>query len=88
MIKQGLASTHIRNIRQLMIEIFKCLKGLPHPIANEIFMLRNIPYLIGNPRDLDSQLPRTVYSGHETETCRGPELWQQLPAKIKKNKAP
>ena len=54
--KQDLVNIHVRNIQQLMIEIFKCLKGLPSPIMNDIFSLRNIPYTIRNPRDLDSRL--------------------------------
>ena len=45
---------------QLMIEIFKCLKGISPPIMNEIFRLRNIPYTRRNPRDINSQLPKTV----------------------------
>ena len=64
--KQDLVNIHVRNIQQLMIEIFKCLKGLSPPIMNDIFRLRNIPYTIRNPRDLDSWLPKTVYSGLET----------------------
>ena len=82
--KQDLASIHIRNIQQLMIEIFKCLKGISPPIMNEIFRLSNIPYTIRNPRDLDSQLPKTVYFGLHTIAYKEPQLWQQLPAKIKK----
>ena len=61
-----------------MIEIFKCLKGISPPIMNEI---RNT---IRNPRDLDSRLPKTVYCGLETIAYKGPQLWQQLPAKMKK----
>ena len=43
--------------------------------------LRNIPYTIRNPRDLDSRLPKTVHCGLETIAYKGPQLWQQLPAK-------
>ena len=46
-------------------------------------MLRNISCTIRNPRDLDSQLPKTMYSGLATTTYKGPQLWQQLPAKTK-----
>ena len=66
---------------QLMIEIFKCLKGISPPIMNEIFRLRNIPYTERNPRNLDSRLPKTVYCGLETIAYKGPQLWQQLPEK-------
>ena len=81
--KQGLVHIHLRNIQQLMIEIFKSLKGLSPSNMNEILMLRNIPYTIRNPRNIDSQLPKTVYCRLETITYKGPQLWQQLPAKIK-----
>ena len=46
--------------------------------------LRNIPYTIRNPRDLDSRLAKTVYCGLKTTAYKGPQLWQQLPAKKKK----
>ena len=45
-------------------------------------MLRSIPYTITNPRDFDSQLPKNVYCGLEAIKYKGPQLWQQLPAKI------
>ena len=44
-----------------MIEIFKLLKGISPPIINDIFSKRNISYTIRNPKDLDSQIPKTVY---------------------------
>ena len=78
--KQGLVNIHIRNIQQLMIEILKCLTG----IMNEILRLKNIAYTIRNPRVLDSRLPKIAYCGLETIEYKGPQLWQQLPAKIKK----
>ena len=81
--KQDLVNIHVRNIQQLMIEIFKCLKGISPPIMNDIFRRRKIPYTITNPRDLDSWLPKTVYCGLDTLAYKGPQLWQQVPAKIK-----
>ena len=66
-----------------MIEIFKCLKGISPSIMNEIFRLRNILYTIRNPRDLDSHLAKTVHCRLETISYNGPQLSQQLPAKIK-----
>ena len=41
-------------------------------------------YTIINSRNLDSQLPETVHCGLKTITYKGPQLWQQLPVKIKK----
>ena len=73
--KQDLVNLHIRNIQQLMIEIFKCLKGISPPIMNEIFSLRNIPYTIRNQRDLNS-LQKTVYCALETIAYKEPQLWQ------------
>lgn len=63
---------------------FQTYKRCISPIMNKIFMLRNIPYTIRNPRDLDIQLPKTVYCGLETMAYKGPQLWQQLSTKIKK----
>ena len=50
---------------------------------NEIFKLRNIANTIGNPRDLEIQVLKTMYCGLETIAYKGPQLWQKLPAKIK-----
>ena len=47
--------------------------------------MRNISYTIRNPRDLDNRLPKTLFCGLETIAYKGPQLWQQLPAKIKKS---
>ena len=46
-------------------------------------MLRNVPYTIRNPRDLDSPLPKTVYCELETITYKGLQLGRKLSAKIK-----
>ena len=83
--KQDLVNIHVKNIQQLMIEIFKSLKGISPPIMNDTFRLRNIPYTTRNPRDLNSWLPKTVYCGLKTLAYKGPQLWQQLPARIKKS---
>ena len=64
--------------------VFKCLKGLYLSIMYEIFMLKNIPYIIRNLRDLDSQLPKILYCELETVTYNRPQLWQQLSEEIKK----
>ena len=82
--KQGLVNVHLRNIQQLMIRVFKCLKGLYPSILYEIFMLKNILCIIRNLRDLDSQLPKILYCELETVTYNRPQLWQQLSEEIKK----
>ena len=83
--KQDFVNIHVRNIQQLMIEIFECLEGIFYLIMNKIYRLRNIPCTIRNPTDLDSRLPKTVYYRLETLAYKGPQLWQHLPAKIKKS---
>ena len=54
------------------------------PIMSEVFMLRNIPYTMGNARDFNIQLTKIVNCGHETITYKELQLWQQLPATLKK----
>ena len=80
--KQDLVNIHLRNIHQLMIEIFKSL-GLCPSCTIEIFISRNILYTISNPRDLSSHFPKTVYCRCDTTTSRGPKIWQLLPEEIK-----
>ena len=41
---------------------------------NEIFKLRNIAYTIGNPRDLEIQVLKTIYCGLETIAYKGAQL--------------
>ena len=76
--KQGLVNIRIKNSQQLMIEIFQFIKGLSPVIMNEMFMLRNIQYIISNATDLDNQFPKTVYCGLKTIPYKGPQLWQQV----------
>ena len=52
---------------------------------NDLFRLRNILHTIRNPRDLDSWFPKTVCCGLEILAYKGLQLWQQLPANIKKS---
>ena len=73
--KQNLVKIHTRNMLQLMIKIFKYLKGISPPIVNEIFRLRNISYTTRNPRDLNSWLRKTVYCGLETISYKRPQSW-------------
>ena len=70
-----LVNIHTRNMQQLMIKIFKYLKGISPPIMNDIFRLKNISYTTRNPRDLNSWLPKTVYCGLETIPYKRPQLW-------------
>lgn len=82
--KQSLVDIHLRNIQQLMTEVFNCLKVLSPPIMNGMFMLRNTQNSIWDPRNLDSHLPKIVYRGLETVTYKVPQLWRQLPENIKR----
>ena len=65
---------HIRKYSAVNDWDFQTYKRCISPIMNKIFMLRNIPYTIRNPRDLDIQLPKTVYCGLETMAYKGPQL--------------
>ena len=59
-------SIHVRNLRTLMIEVFKYLNGLSPPIMNDIFSTRTVTYHLRNARVLRSHNPRTVKYGTET----------------------
>ena len=65
-----------------MTEIFKYFQKAYLPLLRMRYLC--CPYTIINTRDLDSQLPRTVYSVLETIAYKRQQLWQELPAKIKK----
>ena len=68
--KQNLVNIHIRNIQQLAIKIFKCLKGVSPLSMIDIFRVRNI-HIVAKDR---------VLWVRNYSICM--QFWQQLPAEI------
>ena len=82
--KQSLVNIHLRNIQQLMIEISKCLKSLFPSTMNEILNQITLMRYHKKSKESRQSLAKDHVLGLESITYKGPQLWQQLPAKIKK----
>ena len=70
------STIHIRNLKFLLIESYKCLNGLSPPIMNEVFQTNDFPYDLRNPRILASKHKSTIKYGINTIAFRGPQIWQ------------
>ena len=74
---------HQKNLESLAKEIYKFLNCLSPPIMNGAFMIRNTKYNLRNFQCLDSTNKRTVKYGTETDTYRGPQIWNLVLEKTK-----
>ena len=76
-------SIHQNNLECLAKEIFKFFNGLSLAIMNGAFMIRNNNYNLRTFQCLYSANKRTVKSGTETITYRGPQIWNLVSEKTK-----
>ena len=66
-----------------MIEVYKYVNGLSKPIANEIFLKKNIEYNLRNYKKLTSHRKVKCRYGLESVNCKALQLWQNVPMEIK-----
>ena len=77
------STTHIKNIKVLMTEIYKFLNDLSPPIMNGIFQKQENYYSLRNPRSLVSKRKFTTTYGIDTISFKVLQIWQDLPRDIK-----
>ena len=75
---------HHRNIKTLLIKIFKIKKGFAPLIMASILKARNNTYNIRNFQEFETERKRTVYFGFETISYRPPQLWSLLPEHMRR----
>ena len=82
--KDGLVSIHLKNIQDLVTELYKIKNGLTLEIFTENFA-REIESHYNLRRCNDFRIPsiRTVYHGNESISFLGPKIWNILPDEIK-----
>ena len=74
---------HHRNIRILVIEIFKVLQGLSPPLLNEVFVERNCNYTLRGNNFLNRRRVNSVRNGTEVVSFLASKIWDILPKEIK-----
>ena len=77
------STTHIKNIKVLMTEIYKFLNDLSPPIMNGIFQKQENYYSLRNPRSLVSKRKFTTTYGIDAISFKVLQIWQDLPRDIK-----
>ena len=79
---------HQRNLRYLLIEIYKVKKGISPTIMNEIFQFfENTVYELRSGVHLPGRNSRTVFFGTESIINLGAKLWNMVPENIKSSES-
>ena len=76
-------SIHQKNIESLAIELYKFQAGLTLPIMSDLFFTRENSYNLRNFQEAESSLKRTVKFGTETISCRGTQIWNFIPERLR-----
>ena len=79
------STTHIRNLKFLLTEIYKFLNGLSPTIMNEVFQTNDCPYDLRNPRILASKHKSPIKYGISKIAFRGSQIWQNIPLEETRN---
>ena len=78
-------SVHQKNLKLLMIEIYKSMNGLNPSFMKNIFVERELPYNLRTSKGII--LPQAKTSSFGTENIRfiGQKIWQKLPKDVKES---
>ena len=74
-------SIHQKSIESLAITIYKFQAGLTPP--SDLFVTRENNYNLSNFQEFESSLKRTVKFETETIPCRGPQIWNLIPERLR-----
>ena len=74
---------HVKNLRNLLTEVYKYLNRLSPPIMQELFETRTLNYNLRNFRVIETYRKNTIAFGIETVTYKSSQLWQILPTELK-----
>ena len=74
---------HHRNLQRLAIKMYKVKNNLSPPFMKNIFPESENPYNLCAKPEFESYNIRTVYTGSETISYRGPKTWALVPDGIK-----
>ena len=77
------STIQIRNLKFLLIKVYKFLNRLFPPVLSEVFQTNDYPYDLRNPRMLASKHKSTMNYGINTIALKGPQIWQNIPLEIR-----
>ena len=84
LVKDNSVSLHHNNIHTLAIEMYKVVNGMSPEIMNDIFKLReNTHYNLRHTPQFLVDPIHSVFNGGESASYLGPQIWEQIPFKIK-----
>ena len=81
--KDRSVSEHVKNIRNLAIEMFKISNKLTIPSTNEIFVKRNNTYNLHKLSEFVRPKVHSVFHGKESISYLGPQIWDMIPLEMK-----
>ena len=73
---------HLKNVQNLMIEVYKFLHGLSPPIMNEVFYIRHNIDNLRNFRPLETGPVRTNF-GSESINYKAAQIWNLVPDEMR-----
>ena len=87
LLKDGSVTIHERNLQRLATEIYKSKNNLAPTFMKEVFPDCNKLHNLRNSPSIKTRNIKSVYNGTETISFRGPQIWQQIPDRIKSSKS-
>ena len=83
--KSGQLSVKMNLMRFLIIEVFKCVRGINPSYLNDMFIAPTSNYDLRNSSRLLQPKFNTYTFGYKSFSYFGSKVWNLLPAKLKKN---
>ena len=78
---------HRKQLRQLIIEIYKSLTDLSHEFIKTFFTVKEIPYNLCNGHILNLASVLTTYYGTNAILFRACQMWNNLPLSMKQSQS-
>ena len=70
-------------LQGLLVEVFKCIRGLNPEFMNTIFVMDNKPYDTRSGSTISQNRVKTIKYGIQSFAYQGAKCWNLLPANIK-----
>ena len=80
------APLFLERLKGLLVEVFKCIRGLNPEFMNTIFVMNNKPYDTNSGSTNSQNRVKTIKYGIQSLAYQGAKCWNLLPTNIKKSK--
>ena len=81
--KDQSCTIHERNIKLLVIEMYRVRHNLAPLVMSKIFPMRNCNLTLRSESNLLSRNVRSVYCGTNNISFQGPKIWAYIPSDMK-----